>query len=234
MPEVIAAGTMAKHARSGWDVYQLLLGDGERGTATKYSVEEARRIRREEQRNAAKIEGCKEVFFMPLPIGNIMPDYDAKAGIRDYIRRLKPNIIITTHIDSTHPDVRNTAIATVDAALWALWGRDSLTGAPAEQPAHAPSIVYMGGVPGFDWKFRPDVFINITDVMDIKRKVLQQYRSTWELAPYNGPEKWIDMVQSFCRTWGACCGVEYAEAFEPYWMSHYARRALEQLPVPGI
>ena len=81
---------MTKQAKNGWEVYQLLLGDGERGTATKYSVEEARRIRREEQRNAAKIEGCKEVFFMPMPIGNIMPDYDAKAGIRDYIRRLRP------------------------------------------------------------------------------------------------------------------------------------------------
>ena len=112
-----------------------------------------------------------------------------------------------------------------------LFGKRQYHWSPAEQPAHAPSIIYMGGMPGFDWKFHPDVFINITDVMDVKRKALQQYRSTWELAPYNGPEKWIEMIEAFCRTWGACSGVEYAEAFESYWMYHYARRALEQLPV---
>jgi LmbE family N-acetylglucosaminyl deacetylase len=88
----------------------------------------------------------------------------------------------------------------------------------------------MGGMPGFDWKFRPTFFIDITDVMDVKRKALEQHRSTWELPPYNGSEKWVDTIQSMSRTWGVCCGVEYAEAFEPYWMLHYAKRAMERFP----
>jgi LmbE family N-acetylglucosaminyl deacetylase len=231
MPEVVAAGTMAKHARSGWDVYQLILGDGEVAT-TKYPLEEVRRMRRQEQREAAKIEGCKEVIFLGLPDASITADYDTKVRIRDHIRKLKPNIIITPHIQSTHPDIRNTAAATVDAAFWAPWNRDSVTGALATAPPHATNIVYFAGLPGFDWKFRPELFIDITDMINIKKKALEQHRSTWELPPYNGPEKWIEAVCSVSRTWGNCSGVEYAEAFESYWMLHYGRRALQQFPVP--
>ena len=72
-------------------------------------------MRRQEQREAAKIEGCKEPIFLGLPDANISADYDAKVKIRDFIRKLKPSVIITTHINSTHPDARNTAIATTNA-----------------------------------------------------------------------------------------------------------------------
>jgi LmbE family N-acetylglucosaminyl deacetylase len=230
-PEVIAAGTMAKHARDGWEVYQLVVGDGEVAT-TKYPVEEVKRMRREEQRKAAAIEGCKEVFFLGMPDGNIQNDYETKVQIRDYIRKLKPTIIITPYINSRHPDVRNTAMATVDAAFWAMWNRDSVTGTLAIQPPHATPIVYMAGLAGFDWDFRPEIFIDVTDVKDIKNKALEQHRSTWELPPYNGPERGVDRIQSLSKAWGVWCGAEYAEAFEPYWMLHYAKRALELLPVP--
>lgn len=230
-PEVLAAGTMIKHAREGWDVYQLVLGDGEIAT-TKYSLDEAKKMRRQEQKNAAKIEGCREVFFLGLPDGNIQNDYETKVQIRDYIRRLKPNVIITPWLNSRHPDVRNTALATADAAFWAMWNRDSVSGTVAKAPPHATSIIYMAGMPGFDWDFRPEICVDITDVMDVKNKALEQHKSTWELPPYNGPQKWVDMIGSFSKTWGAWCGAEYAEAFEPYWMLHYGKRALQLLPVP--
>ncbi len=230
-PEVLAAGTMINHAADGWDVYQLVVGDGEVAT-TKYPLKEVKRMRREEQKNAAAIEGCKDVFFLGMSDGNILNDYDTKVQIRDYIRKLKPNIIITPYINSRHPDVRNTAMATADAAFWAVWNRDSVTRTLAKHPPHSVALIYMAGMPGFDWDFRPEIFVDVTEVRDTKNKALEQHRSTWELPPYNGPKAWVDMVQSFSRTWGAWCGADYAEAFQPYWMIHYAKRALRLLPTP--
>jgi LmbE family N-acetylglucosaminyl deacetylase len=63
-PEMIA-GTIVKEARLGHEIYILCLSKGG-GHRSDMPIEEEERIRVEEQRHAAAIEGVKEVHFMNM------------------------------------------------------------------------------------------------------------------------------------------------------------------------
>jgi LmbE family N-acetylglucosaminyl deacetylase len=122
-----ASGTMSKWAEQGAEVYYLIVTDGSKGTNDRsLTSSQLTKIREDEQREAAKVVGAKDVFFLNYPDGMLEVSMNLKKDIVRVIRKIKPDTVITT--DPTvlyeigwgfinHSDHRAAGQATVDAVF---------------------------------------------------------------------------------------------------------------------
>lgn len=91
-----AAGTMAKYALQGADVYYYVLTNGNKGSSDlSASPDSLRDMRRDEQWAAAKILGVKDVFFGDYEDGALECNQAVKRDIVRKIRELKPEVVVT-------------------------------------------------------------------------------------------------------------------------------------------
>lgn len=128
------SGSVAKWCRLGWEVVYVLCTDGSKGSKDR-EVSPGRliEIRVEEQVDAGKTLGLKDVVFLGYPDGYLEPTLEVRRDITREIRRWKPDILIapnptrelmnSSHIG--HPD----HFAAGEAALSAVFpsARDHLT-----------------------------------------------------------------------------------------------------------
>jgi LmbE family N-acetylglucosaminyl deacetylase len=119
-----AAGWTALRASEGWDVYFLICTNGAKGTADRAMQRERLiALRRDEQREACRRMGAKDVFFLDHEDGELVYNRVFLEQVVRYIRRLRPHTVLThdpTDIimrDSfiNHPDHRATGTAALDA-----------------------------------------------------------------------------------------------------------------------
>lgn len=88
-------GTIAAWAAEGWEVTLLICTDGGSGgpdDASDVGPEARRRIsatRKEEQRAAGAVLGLKEIVFLDLPDGQLMPDLTLRREIVRQLRRIR-------------------------------------------------------------------------------------------------------------------------------------------------
>jgi LmbE family N-acetylglucosaminyl deacetylase len=84
-----ASGTIAKFASEGWDVFYVLCTDGSRGSdEPQMTHAKLAEIRRREQRNAGKILGVKDIFFLDHPDTQLEANLELKEEIVRIIRRI--------------------------------------------------------------------------------------------------------------------------------------------------
>jgi LmbE family N-acetylglucosaminyl deacetylase len=128
------SGSVAKWCRQGWDVVYVLCTDGGKGSEDrKISSGELVETRKQEQIEAGKILGLKDVVFLGYPDGYLQPTLDLRRDITREIRRWKPDILVclspnrelSTRGYLGHPD----HFASGEAALSAVYpsARDHLT-----------------------------------------------------------------------------------------------------------
>lgn len=118
------AGYVSQLARAGWDVYFLVCTNGAKGTSDR-TLSPARLVplRREEQRDACRRMGVREVYFLDNEDGELTYDRRFLEQVVRHIRTLRPHTVLTH--DPTdiivrdrfinHPDHRATGTATLDA-----------------------------------------------------------------------------------------------------------------------
>jgi LmbE family N-acetylglucosaminyl deacetylase len=179
-----AGGTMAAFAAQGAKIYYLILTDGGNGSKD-HSVQPKtlRDIRRDEQRQAAKILGLTDVFFCDFPDAALENSQDVKREIVRVIRQTKPDVVVTIdpavlysarHGFINHPDHRAAGQATLDA-VYPL-ARDHLAFpellAEGLQPHKAGTVLL------FD--FTPETLpynVDITEMLDLKLQALSAHAS---------------------------------------------------------
>lgn len=119
-----AAGTSYLWTKEGWTFYYLVCTDGSKGTADPgMSPTELISIRRDEQREAGRRAGAKEVFFLDHVDGELTYNRDLLGDVVRYIRTLKPYAVFTHDPEAyivrnsfvNHSDHRATGQVTVDA-----------------------------------------------------------------------------------------------------------------------
>ncbi|MBI2189928.1 MAG: PIG-L family deacetylase [Candidatus Levybacteria bacterium] len=127
-----SSGTIAKWVLEGATAYYLILTRGCRGSNDpKMTSEKLSKIRQREQEEAAKILGVRKVFFLNHTDTELVADLSLKEEIVRFIRKLRPNIVIT--MDPTfyyvpylsfygygfvnHSDHRAAGLATLDACF---------------------------------------------------------------------------------------------------------------------
>ncbi len=205
-----ACGTFAKWARDGASCYYLICTNGCKGSDDpKMTEKKLIKIRRAEQRAAGRIIGLKDVFFLDHNDTQLVCDLQLKKEIVRYIRRLRPDIVVTmdpTVIYSKRGYVNHTDHrAAGQAAMYAVFprARDRLTFKELEKEglkAHKVRQLYLINFDG------GNEVVDISRTMDIKERALMQHKSQ---IPKDGV-KWIRQMGSMS---GREKGYKFAERF---------------------
>lgn len=210
-----SAGTMAKFASEGASVHYLLLTDGSKGSEDQnLSSEELIRIRQEEQRAALLAIGGQGITFLDYPDAYLEVTMDLKKHIVGEIRRVKPDVVITT--DPTlffsvsrgfinHSDHRAAGQATIDAVF--PMARDHLTFPDLLAEGLEPHKVKTLLLNSFDPE-RANFFIDISTTIEKKWQALKCHAS--QIKDFDAM---TERLSSFARSAGSKVGANYAEGF---------------------
>jgi LmbE family N-acetylglucosaminyl deacetylase len=171
-----SSGSIAKWCAEGWTVYYVLTTSGDKGTHEPgISGQQLAAIREEEQRQAARVLGVKEVFFLGLEDGFVEPNAELRERLVLLFRTYKPDVVLTWdgfRPSFNHNDHRNTGIAVRDALFPAV--RDRLY-----FPQHAEqglgewraNEILLVGSPD------PNYFVDVSDFIEVKADAILAHRS---------------------------------------------------------
>ncbi|HEY63304.1 MAG TPA: GlcNAc-PI de-N-acetylase [Caldilineae bacterium] len=152
---VECGGTLAKHARAGWDVHAAVL----------LSRPEAQpQIQR-----ASQILGV-QTRFLNFSYGEVYPDVESKRALVRVIRETRPDIVITQDPEHSFtdldPDRREAMILYLEAL--SLAGRDFAVEACGGLPPHQVHHIY------YMTPEHPNCVVDISDVYHLKMKALDE------------------------------------------------------------
>ncbi len=176
-----AGGTFAKWAKNGAKCYYLICTNGEKGSVNpKLGKKELVRIREEEQRSAARILGIRDVHFLNHKDTELEPERKLKKEIVWHIRKLRPDIVVTT--DPTfiytksgfinHSDHRAAGIATIDAIYPLAKNQFSFEefGKEGLRPHKVKELYLINFMEGNE-------FVDISGTIDAKISAIAQHRT---------------------------------------------------------
>ncbi len=202
-------GTMARLAREEHDVYVAILGEGITSRCQQREQADLGLVERLENcsRQAAKLLGVKDISMFKLPDNRFdtVPLLDVVKIIEDLVRRLSPQVIYTHHGGDLNVDhmVVHRAVLTATRPM----------------QGHPVREIYAFEIPSstewafqrFEPIFRPNVFVDISDTLDVRIEALSCYETESCIFPHpRSPEA----IQAIARRWGSIVGCEVAEAFE--------------------
>jgi LmbE family N-acetylglucosaminyl deacetylase len=207
-----AAGTAYLWTQQGWEFYYLVCTDGSKGSDDE-SISQAKLVemRRQEQRDAARILGVKDVFFLDYVDGELTADRALLGDVVRVIREVRPDAVFTHDPETVivndafvnHSDHRAAGLAAIDAVYPAA--RDRLNFPEQIRQGlktHKVSQIYIWGSP------KANFDVDITDVIGKKIEALVAHTSQF------GP----DFVSNVMERWKTPEG-RYKESFRRVLMS---------------
>ncbi len=203
--EIECAGTLLKCVQRGDTVFACHLSDGDMGHV-EIMPEELGKIRREEARKAGELAGFQVIWggFHDLDIYS--ENREARDRIVDIIREVKPDFIITHNPDDYMPDHTATSKLVFDASFAATVPhyKTKVDGAIPVVP-----IFYMEASSGIG--FVPTEYVDITDVMELKRKLFACHESQIKWLMDHDNVDFTEKLEITARYRGYQCGALYAE-----------------------
>lgn len=202
-------GTIARLAKEGHTVYIAILGEGITSRYERREEADKRLIEDLQARSHAvgKYLSTKEVFLFNLPDNRFdtVPLLDIVKMVENQIDKLQPEIIYTHCGGDLNIDHQITHRAVLTATR-------PLDGCPVKE-------IYAFEVPSatewafgqFEPAFRPNVFVDITETLEIKIQAMQLYES--EAQPFPHPRS-PEALRAIARRWGSTVGLEAVEAFQ--------------------
>lgn len=202
-------GSIAKWSRSGSEVHILIMAEG----ATSRDKSRNRLKRKNEilslaqsANRACEILGAKSVQLLKFP-DNRMDSVDLLDVIKDiesYIRKIKPEVLVTHHSGDLNIDHQVIHKAVITASR--------------PQPGHFVKRILSFEVPSStEWNthsssvpFVPNYFEDITDTLKLKIQALEAYESEMREWPHS---RSIKATKHLAKWRGASAGFESAEAF---------------------
>lgn len=221
--EIMGGATVLKHVDAGWRAVMVHLTPGEKGHPV-LSPEEYKEIKDVEAETAAERLGAISVM-MPWPDGELPVNEEVQMAIGDVIRQYKPNVILTHWHGSFHRDHNNTYTNVLASLFFA-----ELRTFVREYPEHAPDRIYFAE----NWEdmegFRPEVYIDTTDVHERYLHAIHGYSLfRGEVVGFRY-EQWYEGA-SVMR--GAESGFDHAVALMPY-KTYYGSWKTVDLLTDGI
>lgn len=207
------AGSVARWVAEGAQAYYLILTNGNKGTHDQsLTPEQLRDIRREEQREAAKITGVSDVTFCDFNDGELACDMETKKCIARVIRKVRPDVVLALDPSMiysanqgfvNHPDHRAAGQATLDA-VYPL-ARDHLAfpellNDEGLEPHEVHTILMMN----FD---SPNFYVDITSSLDTKLAAFGAHKSQID------PFATLERMRTIAADEGKRGGFEFAESF---------------------
>jgi LmbE family N-acetylglucosaminyl deacetylase len=208
------SGSVAAWVKAGAEVHYLICTDGSKGSDDMtLSSAELIKLRRDEQRDAAKILGISSVTFLDHEDGLTVANADLKRDISRVIRQLKPDTVVAQDPLMVynagfgvinHNDHREVGLAAMDA-VYPL-ARDHLSFpellAEGLEPHKVKDLLFMGS---FD--DRADFYVDISETYETKLKALAAHASQVDLDRVGG------FLDAMAKRLGEKGGFERAESF---------------------
>ncbi|EHL31991.1 PIG-L family deacetylase [Legionella drancourtii] len=180
--EVGCAGALAKHRAEGDSLNILTLSPGEQGGSAA--------TRKKESQKAAKLQDA-HLFLGNFIDTEISHAFTTIQFIEKIVRQVQPTHVYTHSFHDNHQDHRNTYHATITACR------------------EVPNL-YCYLSPSSTVDFKPNIFINIDDFIEIKLLVIEAFSSQCNTRPYLEP----DLIRATARYWGRFCNYHLAEPME--------------------
>lgn len=177
-------GSLIKYAAKGHDVYLLVMSRGEMGGDSG--------ARSEEQSGALKLMGARELFWGGLTDTQIDISQETIQRIESVIKKITPDMVVCHFPEDTHQDHRHLAQMTISAARYVR------------------NVLYYEG-PTTE-RFVPNVYIDVSEVLDRKIGLLKAHRSQVERTNIQDVSI-IEIARSCANFRGIQGRVPFAEAF---------------------
>jgi len=162
-----SAGTVAKWCAEGWDVTYVLVTGGDKGTHDpEMHPEKLAAIREEEQRQACKTLGVKELVCLGYPDGFTVDDHELRGQVVRLLRLHRPDVVVTWDAfrhSFNHRDHRTVGLVTSDAIYPLV--RDRLFYPSHEEDgleSHQVNEVLLAGAAD------PDYEVDVTEFVEKK------------------------------------------------------------------
>ena len=192
-------GTIAKHSENGDEVCLII-------TTKAYTPdwsEEFIKNREKEIKESNKILGIKKIYFLNYPTVKLdtIPQKDLNNSIAKIVNKVKPDIAYIPFKGDLNKDHR----ILFEASLVAL------------RPINhkCKKILAYEVLSETEWGqeievFKPNVYVDITDTIDIKLEAMKAYKS--ELKSFPHPRS-LEAIKALAIKRGSEIGVKYAESF---------------------
>jgi LmbE family N-acetylglucosaminyl deacetylase len=199
-------GTVAKLIKDGFDVATLILGEGKTSRFDNQNVAEAELKKLSaEIVKANKRLGISRIFTSDFPDNKFdsIPLLYIVKKIEEIKQIVKPSIVFTHHFGDMNIDHQLTYKAVLTAT----------------RPMSDECVqeIYACEIPSStEWnfesgkKFTPNVFIDVTETIDVKVEAMREYSS--ELREWPFPRS-LRHIKDLASLNGVNCGLNYAEAF---------------------
>ncbi len=213
------AGAIALHQEMGYRVTIVCLSYGERGESAKLwkqegmTLEQVKRDRRGEAEAAARALGAHEILFFDAGDYPLELDREAKDRLVDVIRAVQPRFMLSHSLyDPYNTDhMYATKVAMECRMIAQAWGHK-----PGEKVLGAPQLYLFEPHQTEQMGWKPDVFLDITEVWEKKRAAIECMRGQEHLWTY-----YTNLAENrgnhFRRNSGGQAGgrnARYAEGFQ--------------------
>jgi LmbE family N-acetylglucosaminyl deacetylase len=178
-------GTLFKYNQKGHNVFLLVLTDGSFGGDPQ--------VRKEEQKEAAKFIGAKELFWGNFRDTELVGNRELIHKIDEVIQKVKPDVVFLNFWADVHQDHRAAAQAAVSASRYI-------------------KEVLFYEVPTTQ-HFEPDIFVDIQDVLEDKLRLLRLHASQVDKTKIENLSI-LESAQSCANFRGFQGRVKYAEGFK--------------------
>lgn len=211
-------GAIAQHQKMGYEVTVVCLSYGERGESARLwkqgkSLEQVKTIRRTEAENAAQALNVHDIQFLDLGDYPLDLGQQAQDRVVDIIRAVQPEFMLShSQYDPYNTDhMRTTEFVLTCRMIAQAWGHN-----PGEKVLGAPQLYLFEPHQTEQMGWKPDTFLNITDVWDQKRaaiECMQGQQHLWDF--YTNVAE--NRANHFRRNSGGMAGgqpAKYAEGFQ--------------------
>lgn len=178
--EAFAGGTCVKWARQGHRVLLVSLTNGDIGHHEMGGGPLAKR-RRAEARRSAQLGGVEDLV-LDHHDGELEARLELRKEVVRIIRSRQADVVLTHRPNDYHPDHRYTSVVVQDAAFMV-----TVPHFCPDAPALRKNPVFLYLMDHFTKPipFQPDIAVDVTDVMDLKRDMLAAMESqVYEWLPW--------------------------------------------------
>jgi LmbE family N-acetylglucosaminyl deacetylase len=202
-------GTIARLGREGRDVFIAILGEGLTSRYARREDADVAKLRalQSDSQKVANLLGAKRLYTFGLPDNRFdtIPLLDVVKVIEDLIREIRPQVVYTQHGGDLNIDHTVLFRATLTATR-PMKGSSIRTLYAYEVASSSEWSFQL-----FEPVFRPNVFMDIADTLNVKLAAMQAYESEARQFPHpRSPEALVAQA----RHWGATAGLDAAEAFQ--------------------
>jgi len=206
--ELLCAGTLARYAQQGHAIFLAPFTSGNMGDL-KVPPSTLARTRKEESEAAAAILGAR-LLWPGITDEMVFPNEEQRRVMIDLIRQADPDVIFTHGPSDYHPDHRYVSQLVFDSYF-----QKGLPHLPGQNHSACrfgtTQVYYMDNLAGIG--FNPAEYVDITSVMDTKRRMLECHQSQVKPMRELAHSDMLELIEVQSRFRGFAAGCAYAEGF---------------------